>query len=66
MIVIVLTACLLNDPTVCREHRLPFMDAVPLNMCSMNAPPYFAGWAADHPQWQVKSWRCTAGKDTDG
>ncbi|MDX2258199.1 MAG: hypothetical protein NW205_04710 [Hyphomicrobiaceae bacterium] len=66
MIVIVLTACLIQSPGVCRDVRLPYVHAIPLDMCAMNAPPYFAGWAADHPEWQVKSWRCTAGGDSDG
>jgi hypothetical protein len=26
--------------------------------CTMAAPPYFAKWAEEHPQWQIKRWKC--------
>ena len=31
------------------------MDA---KQCAMVAPPYFAQWSEEHPQWQIRRWKC--------
>lgn len=64
MITIVISACLIADPSVCRDHRLPIMGNFAPHQCAESALPHFAKWAADHPQWQIEKWRCATGEDT--
>ncbi|MCC7251397.1 MAG: hypothetical protein IT540_05925, partial [Hyphomicrobium sp.] len=54
MLSIILSACLIADPKQCQDFKIPIdvhMDAV---HCTMAAPPVFAQWAEEHPQWQIK------------
>ena len=50
MLAIIISACLVNDPNVCKDHKVPLM---------------FDKWAEDHPDWQIKKWRCGAASDQD-
>ena len=59
MISIVISACLLADPSDCREHRLPFMRDIDPAQCVQYAQPHAAGWASENPGWEIKGWRCT-------
>ena len=59
MITIVISACLLADPSVCRDHRVPLLRNIEPSQCVQNALPHFAGWAAKNPGWEIKRWRCT-------
>jgi hypothetical protein len=44
---------------------------VPLNenynaaRCYLYAQPHFAKWAADHPAWEIKKWKCVDGNVQD-
>ena len=59
MITIVISACLIADPSVCKDHRVPLLRNIDPAQCAQDALPHFAGWAAAHPAWTIKSWRCT-------
>jgi hypothetical protein len=58
---VVLFICLIGDPTQCKdqtlEHKVqtenPFR-------CSTVSVPMIAQWAGEHPQWEIKKWRCVA------
>lgn len=65
MLAIVLSACLANDPSVCRDFKVPLNDGIDPSKCAMYAPPYFAQWSSRHPGWQIKRWRCTAISEND-
>lgn len=58
MITIILSACMVADPNVCKDYRLPLDGDMSTQQCAMAAPPYFAQWAEDHPAWQIKRWKC--------
>lgn len=60
MIAIVISACLVGDPGVCKDYRIPLAYHVDSNRCMANAQPHFAKWAARHPGWQIVRWRCTS------
>lgn len=60
MIAIIISACLIGDPEVCRNYRIPLAYGVDENHCLFEAQPHFAKWAAEHPQWQIKRWHCSA------
>ena len=58
MLSIVLSACLVANPGQCKDFKIPLdvdMDAM---QCAMAAPPYFAQWVEEHPQWQIRRWKC--------
>jgi len=65
MLAIIISACLINDPSVCKDYKVPLLADVSQNLCMLHAPPHFAKWAEDHPGWQIKSWRCGAASDQD-
>lgn len=58
MLSIVLSACLIADPNQCRDFKVPVDFQMDAMHCAMAAPPIFARWAEEHPQWQIKRWRC--------
>ena len=59
MIAIIISACLLSDPGVCRDLTIPLSTDVssPVS-CMMTAPPHLAQWSEEHPEWRVVRWRC--------
>jgi hypothetical protein len=58
MIELVFLACLRVTPDVCDERRLSYQNLKDLAVCTMNAQPYLAQWARDHPAYTVTTWRC--------
>lgn len=58
MIAIVISACLLNDPSVCKDYRIPLASGIDATHCMTNALPHFAPWAEEHPGWRIARWRC--------
>ncbi len=65
MLAIVLSACMANDPSVCKDYKIPLSTDVDPTRCAMDAPPHFAKWYEDHPGWEIKKWRCTTATDSD-
>lgn len=58
MIAIILSACLINDASVCRDHRIQLMSQASEIQCLMAAQPEIAKWSEEHPQWRVVRWKC--------
>ncbi len=65
MLAIVLSACLTNDPNVCRDYKIPIDANIDAMTCMAEAPPHFAKWAEEHPGWQVTRWRCASTSEND-
>lgn len=64
MLAIILSACLANDPSVCKDYKITLDTDIDPTRCAMDAPPHFAQWVEEHPGWQIKKWRCAeAGAD---
>ena len=61
MIAIVISACLVANPNVCKDYRVPLADGVNSQRCLLEAQPHLPRWAEAHPRWQIKSWRCARG-----
>ena len=55
---LIVLACSISDPTSCRELHLKFDTTVSLQACVMQAQPYLAQWAGEHPNLTVKRWHC--------
>jgi hypothetical protein len=63
MFAIFLSACLLRDPTVCREFKIE-SDVDNSSMgCLVRAPLQFGFWTREHPGWQIARWRCGAASE---
>lgn len=58
MLAIILSVCLISDPAVCRNERIPVATAVSPSRCALDAAPQVAKWSDEHPQWRVVRWRC--------
>jgi hypothetical protein len=65
MFAIVLSACLANDPSVCKDYRITLNSNIGPVACVADAPPHFARWAEEHPGWQIKRWRCESASAKD-
>lgn len=55
---LVLTICLLSNPTSCREERLHFENRGGLNNCMSLAPTEIAKWSGEHPKLKIVRWKC--------
>ena len=60
MLAIILSTCLVNEPAVCRNHRIPVASKISAIQCMKNALPYVAKWSEEHPRWRVVRWECRA------
>ncbi|GEP04846.1 hypothetical protein [Methylobacterium oxalidis] len=56
---ILLSICLLAQPTTCREDRinLSYESTNPF-LCLRHSQSALANWQAAHPEWHVERWRC--------
>lgn len=55
---LVVLACTLVTPTVCHQYHNLFQASGSLTSCTMQAPPYLAQWAGEHPSLRIVRWRC--------
>ena len=58
MLVLIMTVCSLSAPDNCGEARLQFTSDESMMQCMMQAQPYIAQWAEEHPGSRVARWRC--------
>ena len=65
MIAIVLSTCLISDPSICRDQTIPLTADVSTVRCLAMAPPHVAKWNEAHPQWRVMRWRCRTGSQRE-
>jgi hypothetical protein len=65
MLAIVVSVCLISDPTICRDERISLVTNVSPHRCLMSAPPFVAQWNGEHPDWRVVRWRCSSADEKD-
>ncbi|MGC2471359.1 MAG: hypothetical protein WA439_16035 [Pseudolabrys sp.] len=58
MIAIILSACLVGDPGVCRDHRVSLAPEISVIQCMKNASAFLAQWSDENPSWRVVRWQC--------
>ena len=58
MIAIILSTCLVSDPTVCRDQSIPLSYEASATQCMKSALPRVAQWSEEHPGWRVVRWQC--------
>ena len=55
---LILTVCLISDPSRCHTEHLHFEGRGDLLQCTFLAPPQIAKWTEAHPKFRVARWRC--------
>jgi hypothetical protein len=65
MIAIIISTCLISDPSVCRDQTIPLDSEISPARCMMTAPPHVAQWNEEHPQWRVMRWQCRPANRND-
>ena len=55
---LVLMACTLTNPAACHEYHMLFSSSGSLRRCVMEAQPYLAQWAGEHPSFRIVRWHC--------
>jgi hypothetical protein len=55
---LIILACTLASPGTCHEYHMMVQSAGSLRTCVMQAQPYLAQWAGDHPTLRVARWHC--------
>lgn len=59
MIELVFAVCMVDQPSRCKDVHLNFAaEQVTANQCMMNGQIAMAQWIGEHPNWQIKNWRC--------
>lgn len=59
MVEMVLIVCLAAAPDKCEEKKLPVGEPIGARGCLYYGQLQAAEWAAQHPDYIVKKWRCT-------
>jgi len=55
---LVLTVCLLANPSSCRTEHLYFESRGSLVQCMILAPAEIAKWSGNHPSLKITRWTC--------
>jgi len=59
MLELVISACLLEDHSRCKDVSLVYMaESVTPMQCMIQSPAELAKWSEGHPKWFVKRWKC--------
>lgn len=58
MVDLIVLVCSLANPNACSERHLLFESHGSLRSCMMQAEPYLAQWAGEHPNERIAKWRC--------
>ncbi len=58
MVELIVLVCSLANPTACSEKHFLFETRGTLQTCMMQAQPYLAQWAGEHPNDRISRWRC--------
>ena len=58
---ILMSICLLADPTACREERLSFsFEEASGFACMVRSQEKIAEWQQSHPDYRIDRWKCVA------
>lgn len=59
MLELLMTVCLLSDPSRCKDVPLTYSaEHLTPMQCMMGAQPEIAKWIDSHPKWTLKRWTC--------
>ncbi|MEM9140286.1 MAG: hypothetical protein AAGB15_10705 [Pseudomonadota bacterium] len=66
MLSLVLTTCLLSDPTVCQDRTVPGYRADTSLECLLDAEDRMSLWRQDNPAWHIQRWSCKPARTSTG
>jgi hypothetical protein len=58
MVDLIVTVCSLLNPNACQDRHMLIQSQGSLKACVMQAEPYLAQWAGEHPGLRIVRWRC--------
>lgn len=58
LVELIVMVCSTFAPGACSEKHFLFETPGSLNTCMMQALPYLAQWAGEHPNDRIAKWRC--------
>lgn len=59
MLELVISVCLLEDHSRCKDVSLTYMaESMTPMQCMMASQPEISKWAAGNPKWFAKKWSC--------
>jgi hypothetical protein len=58
MFELMLLACLARDPVHCEQFWVATEAPLGMMECMVTGQQYLVRWTAEHPDWQVRIWRC--------
>lgn len=56
---LIITACLLSQPTECKDHYIQIFEEINEQQCMAQAMVTVAKWTGDHYEWTPKGWKCS-------
>ncbi len=56
LVILIVTACLSGD--LCRDSQIPLDAEITQGMCVRQGQIGLAQWAAGHPAYTIRRWRC--------
>lgn len=57
--VLIISACLSGQPTICKEFKAEMAETVSTTQCFMSMPQQLAMWYQQNPGWEFKRGTCT-------
>ena len=57
-VILIITACLTG--AMCTDFRVPLEPTITAPMCERQGQFGLAEWAAEHPAYAIRRWRCEA------
>lgn len=56
---LILSACLVSEPDLCKDTQLPLSsEVVTPYMCMMQGQITMARWKKSNPAWKITKWKC--------
>lgn len=60
MLALVISACLISNPGICKDFRVPHEGKMNAAQCMFQGQILISKWEEDHPSWNVKRWACNS------
>lgn len=58
MLSLIVTACLLSDPAVCQDRKVPEFETHEALQCLLQAEKKMQAWREENPTWRIVRWQC--------
>lgn len=66
MLVLVISACMIDNPSVCKDARFTFEETnVTPQQCMFYGQQEMSKWLSEHPNYRIMKWRCDTREQKD-